>query len=306
MRGPFFDVLLRRDGGDIHGKHQRGRDVTLELDASSSLFRDAAVNRRRMRFHFHGREHLEMRKPTSLMVSITLAAMFFALPLCATAEDGRGQGQPAAKKRVGPHVEGVRPGQGPRRVGPHPEGARFAHRHIPGRHFGGRPYYGRHAWGGGRWRHEWHNGRYGWWWDVGGAWYFYPERMDGPPTYVSEIEFMEGPGPDGPVGEGYPPPEAVVGDYPPEYAPPPPPPPPPAPSSTVGGAIGGAILGGVIGGAVTGRAGGAAVGALIGGTTGAAIGSEAERRRGYYWWRGGCYYRYPSGEYAVVAPGYCG
>jgi hypothetical protein len=255
-----------------------------------------------------------MRKPTSLVVSIALAAIFIALPLCASAEDGRGgQGQPAAKKpaqrqQVGARPAVGRPGPGPGRVGPH-DGARFAQHHLPARHFGGRPYHGRHAWERGRWRHEWHNGRYGWWWDVGGAWYFYPERMDGPPAYISEVEFMDGPGPGGPVGEGYPPPEAVVGDYPPpppEYAPPPPPPPPPGPSSAVGGAIGGALLGGVIGGAVTGRAGGAAVGALIGGTTGAAIGAEAERRRGYYWWRGGCYYRYPSGEYAVVAPGYCG
>lgn len=74
---------------------------------------------------------------------------------------------------------------------------------------------------------------------------------------------------------------------------------------TLGGAIGGAILGGAIGGAVTGRAGGAAAGALIGGATGAMIGAQAERRHAYYWWRGRCYYRYPSGEYALVPPGYC-
>jgi hypothetical protein len=73
------------------------------------------------------------------------------------------------------------------------------------------------------------------------------------------------------------------------------------------GAIGGAILGGAIGGAVTGRAGGAAAGALIGGATGAMIGAEAQRRDGgYYWWHGRCYFRYPSGEYALVARGYCG
>ena len=74
---------------------------------------------------------------------------------------------------------------------------------------------------------------------------------------------------------------------------------------TLGGAIGGAILGGAIGGAITGRAGGAAAGALIGGATGAMIGAQAERRHSYYWWRGGCYYRYPSGQYAPVAAGYC-
>src|SRR6266508_331432 len=72
---------------------------------------------------------------------------------------------------------------------------------------------------------------------------------------------------------------------------------------TLGGAIGGAILGGAIGGAVTGRAGGAAAGALIGGATGAMIGAQAERRRGYYFWQGRCYYRYPTGLRAHHRPG---
>ena len=34
-----------------------------------------------------------------------------------------------------------------------------------------------HDWGlwrGGRWVHEVHDGRPGWWWVAGGAWYFYP------------------------------------------------------------------------------------------------------------------------------------
>jgi hypothetical protein len=29
-------------------------------------------------------------------------------------------------------------------------------------------------WRGGHWRHGNHDGRYGWWWVVGGIWYFYP------------------------------------------------------------------------------------------------------------------------------------
>ena len=76
-------------------------------------------------------------------------------------------------------------------------------------------------------------------------------------------------------------------------------------ASTVGGAIGGSILGGILGGVLTGRAGGAAVGAIIGGATGAAIGAQAEQRNGYYLYQGACYYRYPTGEYAVIDPGYC-
>lgn len=30
------------------------------------------------------------------------------------------------------------------------------------------------VWRGGRWFHGWHGSRIGWWWIVGGAWYWYP------------------------------------------------------------------------------------------------------------------------------------
>ena len=74
----------------------------------------------------------------------------------------------------------------------------------------------------------------------------------------------------------------------------------------IGGAIVGGALGGIIGGAVGRGAGGAVAGALIGATTGAVIAAEAQRRNsGYYWWRGGCYYRYPNGSWLQVQPGYC-
>jgi len=74
----------------------------------------------------------------------------------------------------------------------------------------------------------------------------------------------------------------------------------------VGGAIVGGALGAIVGGAVGHGAGGAIAGGLIGATTGAVIASEAQRRRtGYYWWRGGCYYRYPNGSWLQVQPGYC-
>jgi hypothetical protein len=43
----------------------------------------------------------------------------------------------------------------------------------------------RHWWGGGRWRHtSWH-GRFGWWWNVGPAWYFYDAPVYPYPEYVS-------------------------------------------------------------------------------------------------------------------------
>ena len=39
-------------------------------------------------------------------------------------------------------------------------------------------------WRTGRWVHDWHGGRYGWWWDVGGDWYYYPQPVYPYPTYV--------------------------------------------------------------------------------------------------------------------------
>jgi hypothetical protein len=178
--------------------------------------------------------------------------------------------------------------------------AHFARRaSLPARNFGGHAYRGRLAWEGGRWHHEVHNGRDGWWWDVGGIWYYYPQAMEGPPTYVSE-DFADDVGdPDGPpVGSYAPPP----GGYPPPpvaYVPPPPPPDPGA------SAVGGAIVGGVLGGLLTGRASGAAAGAIVGGATGAIAGATAAARPGYYLAQGNCYYRYPSGQYVQADPRAC-
>lgn len=33
------------------------------------------------------------------------------------------------------------------------------------------------VWRGGHWAHQVHGGRMGWWWVVGGAWYFYPSPV---------------------------------------------------------------------------------------------------------------------------------
>jgi hypothetical protein len=63
----------------------------------------------------------------------------------------------------------------------------------------------------------------------------------------------------------------------------------------------------------------AAASPLTGGAPGALIGMEGQlkattttiqfdvpvARHLYYWWRGNCYYRNPSGNYAPVAAGYC-
>jgi hypothetical protein len=57
--------------------------------------------------------------------------------------------------------------------------------------FGGHVYHGQVAWMDGRWHHTTRNGRDGWWWDVGGYWYFYPQQIEGPPDYVSDVEVAD-------------------------------------------------------------------------------------------------------------------
>jgi len=130
-----------------------------------------------------------------IVLSLVSIATVFALS--ARAED---QNKPPSKDASKPAVQTPRPG--PARAGQAPgrgpQDGRYA-RGMPERNFGGHVYHGRQAWEGGRWRHEAHNGRYGWWWDVGGVWYFYPQPIDGPPTYVSDLEVVEDyGGPDGP------------------------------------------------------------------------------------------------------------
>lgn len=230
-------------------------------------------------------------------IVVSLVSIVTAFALSAHAEE---QNKPSSKDGSKPAVQAPR--SGPARTGQAPgrgpQDGRYARGSLPERNFGGHVYRGRQAWEGGRWRHEVHNGRYGWWWDVGGVWYFYPQPMDGPPTYVSDYEVVEDyGGPDGPPA-GYPPPPPVA------YAPPPPPPPPPPPDPAAG-AIGGAIVGGLLGGLITGRPGGAIGGAIAGGTVGAIAGAQAAARPGYYLAQDNCYYRYPSGQYVLVDPRNC-
>ncbi len=200
---------------------------------------------------------------------------------------GQPPGQPQQQARP-PRLPGTAPNRGPQ----------VARGTMPARTYGGRPYHGHLAWEGGRWRHEMHNGRMGYWWDVGGVWYFYPQPMEGPPTYISDVEVVDdgyGPPPGPPVAGGYYPPPPGA------YAPPPPPPPP----DPAAGAIGGAVVGGLLGGLISGRPSGAVAGAIVGGTTGALVGAQAAARQGYWMSQGGCYYRYPSGQYVQVDPRSC-
>src|SRR5579871_4817525 len=147
-----------------------------------------------------------MRALKCSRIAIPLVSMLAAFACSAQAEEHQ---QPPNQAK--PAVRPAQTQQRPQVRGPQQPTAHVA-RGFPERNFGGHAYHGRLAWGGGRWRHEMHNGRYGWWWDVGGVWYFYPQPMDGPPAYVSDVEVMDDlAGPDGPPvgpGPGYPPPVA--------------------------------------------------------------------------------------------------
>jgi hypothetical protein len=46
-------------------------------------------------------------------------------------------------------------------------------------------------WRGGGWHHEMHNGRLGWWWVAGGAWYFYDRPVYPYPLVVSDVAFAD-------------------------------------------------------------------------------------------------------------------
>ena len=220
-----------------------------------------------------------MNRPARFMIAVPLLSAFMATllatSLAALAEE--------PKRPSGP---------------PRPAAAvRYEHRRFDPRHFDhrlwalGRPYpYGC------RW------GRCGYWWWADGYWYFYDHPLAGPPEVVSEFAYDE-------QGNVVPVEAAVapVAPPPPRLAVEVPPPPPPPPPNPVAGAIVGGALGGLVGGAL-GRGPGAVAGAAIGATTGAVVAAEAQARPGgYYWWRGGRYYRYPNGAWsAPLAPSYCG
>jgi len=258
-------------------------------------------------FQDHGSTNggsVKMKTSRRSRIVFPLVSILSVLALSAQAQEPN---HPPVKGAPGrPGVQAVHPGPGhPGPVpGRGPQAGHFARGPLPSHNFGGHAYHGRLAWEGGRWHHEMRNGRDGWWWDVGGAWYFYPQPMEGPPAYVSDVEVVdEDAGPDGPpVADGYYPPPP--GGYPPPpvaYAPPPPPPPPDPAAS----AVGGAVVGGLLGGLLTGRPVGAAIGAIAGGTTGAIVGAQAAQRPGYYLSQGVCYYKYPSGQYVQVDPRSC-
>ena len=116
-----------------------------------------------------------MRKLTYPMIIVALASMPLSPPLSAFAQ----------QRGAGPQRTPSAPHRG--------TGAVSAHTPPRSHSFGGHLYRGRLAWVHGRWHHGTRNGRYGWWWDVGGVGYFYPEPIEGPPDYVSDIGVVDEP-----------------------------------------------------------------------------------------------------------------
>jgi len=86
---------------------------------------------------------------------------------------------PPPQQATRPAQPGGQPHAGHNAGGP-PPGRHVARGPAPTRDWGGHTYRGNLAWEGGRWRHDVRHGRSGWWWDVGGVWYYYPQRMAGP------------------------------------------------------------------------------------------------------------------------------
>ena len=78
--------------------------------------------------------------------------------------------------------------------------------HGPGLRGDGR-FFDDHDWGlwrAGRWSHEWHDGRLGWWWVAGGLWYFYQDPVYPYPDPYAPPEVVAA-APQQPVGSSLPP-----------------------------------------------------------------------------------------------------
>jgi hypothetical protein len=123
-----------------------------------------------------------MRGPT-YPITVALALMLVAPPSFAFAQMGeRGPSRLEVQTPLRVPEAQTPPRQIlPRQAPPHQTSPRT-------QTFGGHVYHGQLAWRDGRWHHTTRNGRDGWWWDVGGFWYFYPAQIEGPPDYVSDID----------------------------------------------------------------------------------------------------------------------
>jgi hypothetical protein len=128
-----------------------------------------------------------MRKP-SYPIIVALASMLVAPPFSAFAQRGeRGRFEDRFPLPNAPEEQTIR---APEEQIP-PRKAPEEQTPLRTQTFGGHVYHGQLAWRDGRWRHDMRDGWDGWWWDVGGYWYYYPEQIEGPPDYVSGVEVVD-------------------------------------------------------------------------------------------------------------------
>jgi hypothetical protein len=99
---------------------------------------------------------------------------------------------------------------------------RFRDRDFHGRDFRRFSVEERRIWRSGRWFHEFHDGRLGWWWVADGFWYYYPQPIYPFPTYVGAEVVVNAPPPyppyDGPPSYDAPQPYGAVPPAPPPQA----------------------------------------------------------------------------------------
>jgi hypothetical protein len=83
------------------------------------------------------------------------------------------------------------PGARPGVPGPGGRGAAFhggpGHYDFRGRDFHHFSVDEQRVWAGGAWHHDWHDGRFGWWWYTDGGWYFYDDPVYPMPLVVSDV-----------------------------------------------------------------------------------------------------------------------
>jgi hypothetical protein len=88
----------------------------------------------------------------------------------------------------------------------------FDHGHFYGHDYAHFTPHDRDLWHRGAWRHEFHDGRFGWWYAVDDVWYFYAAPVYPYPTYIPDVVYI-------PEEEEAPPPVYIAA--PPEPSPPP-------------------------------------------------------------------------------------
>ena len=134
--------------------------------------------------------------PVRALVLTAAIGLFLGVSSAAWADPGRvpDSSPPPSSHPPAAHAPSGRPpGPGFARRG-NPAGYHGGPRHD----FRGRDFHqlspGEQAeWQHGRWHHNWHGHRLGWWWDAGGFWYFYPAPLYPYPDMIASDDVEPAP-----------------------------------------------------------------------------------------------------------------